>query len=46
MKTATLDILDKELSGKFQNWQDSDFEKRKRNYTEEIVMDIPNWDRY
>jgi hypothetical protein len=46
MKTATLDILDKELSNKFQDWQDSNFEKRKRNYTESLVLDIPNWARY
>jgi hypothetical protein len=46
MKTATLDILDKELSNGFQNWQQLDFAIRKRNYTEKIVMDIPNWDIY
>jgi hypothetical protein len=46
MKTATLDILDKELSQEFHAWQPSDFEKRKRNYTENITMDIPNWKQY
>ncbi|GHT34353.1 hypothetical protein FACS189434_10370 [Bacteroidia bacterium] len=46
MKTATLDILDKEISQQFQSWQDSDFEKRKRNYMENIVLDIPNWKKY
>jgi len=46
MKTATLDVLDKALSQEFHEWQLQDFERRKRNYTESIVMDIPNWNRH
>jgi len=46
MRTATLDILDKELSGEYRSWADPDFEKRKRNYTEGILHDIPNWERF
>jgi hypothetical protein len=46
MKTVTLDILDRAISQEFQDYQQLNFEKRKRNYTEEIVMDIPNWDKY
>jgi hypothetical protein len=46
MKTATLDVLDKEITQEFQDWQYPEFEKRKRNYTEDIVLDIPNWEKY
>lgn len=42
MKKITLDILDKE----FNVWSNIDFDKRKRNYQESILMDVKNWESY
>ncbi len=46
MRTATLDILDKEISKEHLDWLVPDFDKRKRNYTESLLCDIINWEKY
>lgn len=46
MKTATLDILDREISEEHKEWLVPDFEKRKRNYSESLICDILNWEKY
>lgn len=42
MKKITLDILDKE----FNDWSSMNFDKRKRNYQESILLDVKNWEDY
>jgi hypothetical protein len=46
MKTATLDILDKNLSSEHQQWVSLNFDIRKRNYTENLLCDVINWEFY
>jgi hypothetical protein len=46
MKTATFDILDKNLSEEYQTWALPNFEKRKRLYEETFLCDIINWENY
>jgi len=42
----TLDVLDSYLLTEYHRWADPEIKFRIRNYTEKIVLDTPNWDKY
>lgn len=46
MASKTLDVLDSYLHTEHNRWADPEIKIRIRNYTEEIVLDPINWNKY
>jgi hypothetical protein len=45
-KSRTLDVLDSYIIPEYNDWANIKFKIRKRNYTEGLLFDLINWDKY